>query len=98
MICLTTLFIHSSVGIRAFDGDQLAVDAEDDRGADLEVNVRRAAVNGRLQNPMKYFHAAQGSGSRRGTKGEKVAERLTSDGFRLPRSALTGRRQLPKRQ
>jgi len=32
------------------NGDELAVDAEDDRRADFDVDVRRVAVDGRFQN------------------------------------------------
>src|SRR5439155_23115914 len=39
-----------------FDGNELAIEAKNDRPADLEMNVRSAAVNGGLQNPMKDFH------------------------------------------
>ena len=54
--------VHPFLGReRAFDGDELAVDAENDRRADLEVNVRRAAFDGGLQNPMKHFHGMEGS-------------------------------------
>ena len=34
------------VGNGTFDGDQFAVDAENDRRADFDVDVRRAAING----------------------------------------------------
>ena len=68
--------VHPLLGReRAFDGDQLAIDAEDDRGADLQVNVRSPAIDRRLQNPMKYFHAGQGSAFRQRTKGEKLLAR-----------------------
>jgi hypothetical protein len=42
--------------VRTFDGDQFAVDAEDDRRADFQMNVRRMAINGRLENFVKEFH------------------------------------------
>src|ERR1035437_374982 len=60
---------------RAFDGDQVAVDAEDDRSADLQVNVRCPAIDSRLQNTMKYFHIWQSTESGRGTKDENATGR-----------------------
>src|SRR5579871_1192157 len=43
-------------GNGAFDGDELAADAENDRCADLDVDVGSAAVNGELADTMKQFH------------------------------------------
>src|ERR1035438_3375605 len=49
--------VHPIKGrVRTLDSDELAVDAEDDRGADLYVNVRSPALDGGLQDPMKQFH------------------------------------------
>ena len=41
---------------RAIYGHQFAVDAEDDRRADLQVHVRSAAIHRRFENALKYFH------------------------------------------
>ena len=72
----TTLFIQSCGRVRTLDGDQLAIDAEDDRRADLQMDVRRVAVHGRLQNLVEHFHAGRLTNPRAGTKAEsKGAER-----------------------
>lgn len=42
---------------RGFDGDELAIDSEDDRPADLDVNIGCAASDGGLQNALKDFHS-----------------------------------------
>ena len=59
-------------GEGALDGDELPVDAEDDGGADLQVDVGGSAVHRGLQNAMEYFHARQGSRSGRETKVKKL--------------------------
>jgi hypothetical protein len=42
----------------AFNGNELAIDAENHRGPDFQMNIRGPALNGGLQNPMKHFHEA----------------------------------------
>src|SRR5882724_12227334 len=50
-------FIHPFAGRKwRVHGDQFAVDAEDDRRADLQMHVRCAAVNSGFKNAMKEFH------------------------------------------
>jgi hypothetical protein len=44
-------------GVRALDGNELAMDAIDDGSADLEMHVRRAALHRRFQNLVEKFHA-----------------------------------------
>ena len=55
----TILFIQSAVGNGAVHGDEFAVDAVNDRRADLQMHVRGAALDRRFENAMKYFHAAR---------------------------------------
>ena len=43
-------------GERAFNGDQLAVDTKNNRRSNLQMNVRRSAIHGDFENPMKQFH------------------------------------------
>jgi hypothetical protein len=40
----TILFIQSNRRVRTFNGNQLAVDAENDRRADFDMNIRCAAT------------------------------------------------------
>src|SRR5258706_10251340 len=42
---------------RAINGDQFAVDAENDRGSNLDMDVRRGAPDGGFKDFMKKFHA-----------------------------------------
>src|SRR5690348_7486769 len=58
-------------GIGTLDGDQLPVDAKDDRSADLQVNIGRATFHGRLQNTLKHFHKSKRTQFDNGTKDEK---------------------------
>jgi hypothetical protein len=90
--------VHPFLGWKgAFDGDELAVDAEDDRCADLQVNVRCPALDSRLQNAMKYFHNGEGTKAGRGTKDENAA----GEGGRPDRGSrpglAQGRRSSPLR-
>ena len=39
-----------------FDGDEVLMDAENDRTAWLDVDVGSVAIDGSLQNAMKEFH------------------------------------------
>ena len=45
-------------GIGGFGGDEFAVDAVDDGGADLEMNVGGVAFNTDFENFVEQFHAA----------------------------------------
>src|SRR5690606_27055251 len=45
-------------GNGSFDGNQLAVNAKDDRSANLNMHIRRAALHSDAQNAMKNFHCS----------------------------------------
>ena len=52
--------VHPLLGREwTFDGDQLTIDAEDDRRADLQVNVRSPALDGGLQDSVEHFHRSR---------------------------------------
>ncbi len=56
-MCLHHISSPLRRGNRRFDGDELAADAQDDRPANFDVNVRGVRVNRRLEYPRKNFHA-----------------------------------------
>ena len=45
-------------GCGRLNGEELAVDAKNDRRPDFDVNIRRAAVNGGLQDAVKRVHGS----------------------------------------
>src|SRR5262245_60643151 len=51
------LFHPFSCGCRSFDGEELPIDAENDRSADLDMDVGSPALDGRVQDTLKKFHA-----------------------------------------
>ena len=56
---------------RCFDGDELTVNSEENRPANLDMQIGSVAVHRRLQYLLKQFHAAQASKPHRRPLGRK---------------------------